>query len=76
MDDHNKQVYLAATILLSAAVGQRHEPVDQKQVVIAVDNARKLYAEVKRQHDEASASLATDGAEKAHKQEAKGLGQH
>jgi len=53
--EEDKQVFLAAAILLAAAVGQRHEPVDQKQVVIAVTNARKLYAEVKKQHDEASA---------------------
>ena len=48
MAEDDKQVFVAAAILLAAAVGQRHEPVDQKQVGIAVDNARKLYAEVKR----------------------------
>jgi hypothetical protein len=51
--DKDEQVFLAAAILLSAAVGQRHEPVDEKQVALAVDNARKLYAEVQKQNDEA-----------------------
>lgn len=55
MDEEDKQVFLAATILLPTAVGQGHEPLDQKQGVIAGTNARKLYAEVKKQHDEASA---------------------
>ena len=60
MDEDDKQVLHVAAILLAAAVGQTHEPANQKQVVIAVDTARKLYAEVKRQHDEASTTRATD----------------
>jgi hypothetical protein len=48
MDDDDKQIFLAAAILLSASVGQRHEPVDAKQVSLAVDNARKLHTEVKK----------------------------
>lgn len=61
MDEDDKQVLHVAAILLSAAVGQTHEPANHKQVVIAVENARKLYAEVKRQHDEASITRATHG---------------
>ncbi len=53
MEEDDKQVFLAAAILLAAAVGQRHEAVDEKQVVIAVTNARKLHSEVKRQHEKA-----------------------
>jgi len=60
MDEDEKQVLHVAAILLAAAVAQTHEPANQKQVVIAVENARKLYAEVKRQHDEASTTRATD----------------
>lgn len=47
----DEQVFIAAAILLSAAVGQRHEPVDEKQVTLAVGNARKLYAEVQKQNE-------------------------
>ncbi len=74
--EEDKQVFLAAAILLAAAVGQRHEPVDEKQIGLAVGNARRLYTEVKRQLDEAGASLATDGVEKAYLQDAKRTGQH
>jgi hypothetical protein len=52
--EKDEQVFIAAAILLSAAVGQRHEPVDQEQVALAVDNAKKLYAEVKKRREEDS----------------------
>lgn len=64
MDEDEKQLLHVAAILLAAAVGQTHEPANQKQVVIAVDNARKLCAEVKRQHEEASSTRATPLPEK------------
>ena len=48
--EEDKQVFLAAAILLAAAVGQRHEPVDEKQISLAVDNAYRLYIEVKSRH--------------------------
>ncbi len=60
MDEDEKQVLHVAAILLAAAVGQTHEPANQKQVVIAVENARRLYAEVRRQHEQASTTRATD----------------
>ncbi len=60
MDEDEKQVLHVAAILLAAAVGQTHEPANQKQVVIAVENARRLYAEVRRQHEQASTTQATD----------------
>ncbi len=60
MDGDEKQVLHVAAILLAAAVGQTHEPANQKQVVIAVENARRLYAEVRRQHEQASTTRATD----------------
>lgn len=60
MNEDDKEVLHVAAILLAAAVGQTHEPANHKQVVIAVDNARKLYAKVKRQHDEATATRAAD----------------
>jgi hypothetical protein len=63
--DKDEQVFLAAAILLSAAVGQRHEPVDEKQVALAVGNARKLYVEVQKQNDEAGNALPIDGVQKA-----------
>jgi hypothetical protein len=63
--DKDEQVFLAAAILLSAAVGQRHEPVDEKQVALAVGNARKLCAEVQKQNDEARNALPMDGVQKA-----------
>jgi hypothetical protein len=63
--DKDEQVFLAAAILLSAAVGQRHEPVDDKQVTLAVGNARKLYAEVQKQNDEARNALPIDAVQKA-----------
>jgi len=69
MDEDDKQVFLAAAILLAAGVGQTHEAVDEKQVRIAVGNAHKLYAEVKRRHDEAFAVLPHDGVEKTYKQQ-------
>jgi len=49
-EEDDKQVFLAAAILLAAAVGQRHEPVDEKQISLAVDNAHRLYIEVKSRH--------------------------
>jgi Skp family chaperone for outer membrane proteins len=60
MDDDDKQVLHVAAILLAAAVGQTHEPANHKQVVIAVENARKLFAEVKKQHDEANSTGTPD----------------
>lgn len=73
--DKDEQVFLAAAILLSAAVGQRHEPVDEKQVALAVGNARKLYAEVQKQNDEARNALPIDGVQKATmEQQAKRVG--
>jgi hypothetical protein len=62
--DKDEQVFIAAAILLSAAVGQRHEPVDDKQVALAVGNARKLYAEVQKQNDEARNAVPIDGVQK------------
>lgn len=44
-NEDDKQALHAAAILLAAAVGQTHEPANQKQVMIAVENARKLYAD-------------------------------
>lgn len=73
--EEQDQVFLAAAILLSAAVGQRHEPVDEKQVALAVSNARKLYAEVQKQNDEARNALPMDGVQKAMEQQAKRTGQ-
>jgi hypothetical protein len=73
--DKDEQVFLAAAILLSAAVGQRHEPVDEKQVALAVGNARKLYAEVQKQNDEDRNALPMDGVQKATmEQQAKRVG--
>jgi hypothetical protein len=68
--DKNEQVFLAAAILLAAAVGQTHEPVDKKQVGLAVDNAYKLYSEMQKRHDEAFAALRTGGVAEAGKMEA------
>jgi hypothetical protein len=48
--EEKEQVFLAAAILLAAAVGQRHEAVDEKQISLAVDNAHKLFSEVKKRH--------------------------
>jgi hypothetical protein len=45
MDEDDKQTLHAAAILLAAAVGQTHEPANQKQVMIAAENARKLSAD-------------------------------
>jgi hypothetical protein len=73
--DKDEQVFLAAAILLSAAVAQRHEPVDEKQVALAVGNARKLYAEVQKQNDEARNALPIDEVQKATiEQQAKRVG--
>jgi hypothetical protein len=68
--DKNEQVFLAAAILLAAAVGQTHEPVDKKQVGLAVDNAYKLYGEVQKRHDEAVAALRAGVEAEAAKMEA------
>lgn len=75
MGEEDKQVFFAAAILLSASVGQSHEPVDEKQVSLAVDNARRLYAEVKRQHEEGSAAMSTDGVQKFEEGQARRMGQ-
>jgi hypothetical protein len=71
--EKQEQVFIAAAILLAAAVGQRHEPVDDKQVSLAVDNAKKLYAEVKRRQEEdfAAMPLPTEGLKRAAELEAK-----
>ena len=42
MEEEDKQIFLAAAILLAASVGQKHEPVDESQVRFAVVNAHKL----------------------------------
>lgn len=59
MDEEEKQVLHVAAILLAAAIGQTHEPANQKQVVIAVENARRLYAEVRRQRDQGNLTQTT-----------------
>ncbi len=46
--EENEQLFLAAAILLAAAVGQRHEPVDEKQISIAVENAHKLHKAIEK----------------------------
>ena len=51
MDEDDKQTLLAAAILLAAAVGQRHEPVDESQVRLAVTNAYKLREEVRKRSE-------------------------
>jgi hypothetical protein len=58
--DKNELVFIAAAILLAASVGQKHEPADGKQIGLAVDNAHKLYNEVKQRHDEPFAAERTD----------------
>jgi hypothetical protein len=51
MDEDDKQIFFAAAILLSASVGQKHEPVDESQVRLAVINAYKLREEVKKRSE-------------------------
>jgi hypothetical protein len=48
MEEEDKQIFLAAAILLAASVGQKHEPVDESQVRLAVVNAHKLRNEVEK----------------------------
>jgi len=54
----DEQVFLAAAILLAAAVGQRHEPVDESQIRIAVLNAHSLHEEVKKRRERIAAGQA------------------
>jgi hypothetical protein len=51
MDEDDKQIFFAAAILLAASVGQKHEPVDESQVRLAVINAYKLREEVKKRSE-------------------------
>jgi hypothetical protein len=51
MDEDDKQIFLAAAVLLAASVGQKHEPVDASQIRIAVLNAHKLREEVEKCHE-------------------------
>jgi hypothetical protein len=55
MEEEDKQIFLAAAILLAASVGQRHEPVDESQVRLAVVNAHKLRNEVEKRREIISA---------------------
>jgi hypothetical protein len=55
MKEEDKQIFLAAAILLAASVGQKHEPVDESQVRFAVVNAHKLRDEVKKRSEIISA---------------------
>ena len=47
----NELIFLKAAILLAASVGQKHEPVDESQVRLAVTNAHKLHDEVTKRSD-------------------------
>jgi antitoxin component of MazEF toxin-antitoxin module len=51
MEEEDKQIFLAAAILLPASVAQKHEPVDELQVRLAVVNARKLRNEVEKRSE-------------------------
>jgi hypothetical protein len=51
MEEEDKQIFLAAAILLAASVGQKHEPVDESQVRLAVVNAHKLHKEVEKRSE-------------------------
>ena len=55
MEEEDKQIFLAAAILLAASVGQKHEPVDEAQVRLAVVNAHKLRKEVEKRSEIISA---------------------
>jgi hypothetical protein len=52
MEQQDEKIFLAAAILLAAAVGQSHEPVDEKQVGVAVENAHKLSEAVDKRRKE------------------------
>lgn len=54
----DEQIFLAAAILLAAAVGQRHEPVDESQIRIAVLDAHSLHEEVKKRRERIAAGQA------------------
>lgn len=62
--DENERVFLAAAILL-APVGRF--PAEEAQIKNAVTNAFKLYAEVKRQHEEADTKLERGAVEKTNR---------
>jgi len=49
--EEDERIFLAAAILLAASVGQKHEPVDDSQVRLAVVNARKLHEEVRKRSE-------------------------
>jgi hypothetical protein len=51
----DEQIFLAAAILLSSAVGRRREPADEKQIVTAIWNAHNLHDEVKKRHERIAA---------------------
>ena len=53
--EEDEQIFIAAAILLAASVGQKHEPVDESQVRLAVVNAHKLREEVKKRREKISA---------------------
>jgi hypothetical protein len=54
----DEQIFLGAAILLAAAVGQRHEPVDESQIRIAVLDAHSLHEEVKKRRERIAAGQA------------------
>jgi hypothetical protein len=74
MDEDDRQVLLAAAILLAPSIERMSEADLQGRIKTAVTTARNLHAEVKRQHEEASAAMPTDGVQKAYEQEAKRTG--
>ena len=57
-DEEDEQIFLAAAILLTAAVGESHEPVDESQIRIAVLNAHSLHEEVKKRRERIAAGQA------------------
>jgi hypothetical protein len=54
----DEQIFLAAAILLTTAVGESHEPVDESQIRIAVLNAHSLHEEVKKRRERIAAGQA------------------
>ena len=54
----DEQIFVAAAILLTAAVGESHEPVDESQIRIAVLNAHSLHEEVKQRRERIAAGQA------------------
>jgi len=64
----DEQIFLAAAILLAAAVGQSHEPVNESQTSIAVLNAHSLHEEVKKRREKIAAGQALGWIEHLKKQ--------